>query len=151
MKENLELLFSKKVVLVEGVSEKYALPKLLHLSQLNIGNFSVSIIAVWGKTKIKIYQTICKCFGVDYFTVFDTDKKNNDEPDNENSLIENNALPNKTFKYSSNFEALLGISGQNKFQNLVGKIDNLSNLEGINEEIKTSVKKLKEFINEEVN
>lgn len=146
LRENLELFFAKKCILVEGPSEKYGLPKLLKLSGCDVENFSVSIIPAWGKTKIKNYQMICKVFGIDYFTVFDNDKATDDEPTNENTAIENNSQNEKKTKFSTNFEAKLGVTGDNKFQNLVKKIDELTDTNSLDQEVKNCVSSLKTFI-----
>jgi len=149
LRENLELFFAKKCVLVEGPSEKYGLPRLLELSGCNIENFSVSIIPAWGKTKIKNYQMICKVFGIDYFTIYDNDKVEDDEPTNENTAIENNAENGKKTKFSTSFEAKLGVTGDNKFQKLVKKIDEITDTNSLDQEIKTCVSNLKTFIESE--
>ncbi|HNU96580.1 MAG TPA: AAA family ATPase, partial [Candidatus Magasanikbacteria bacterium] len=143
LRENLELFFAKRCVLVEGPSEKYGLPKLLKLSDCDVENFSVSIIPAWGKTKIKNYQMICKVFGIDYFTIYDNDKAEDDEPTNENTAIENNTGNGKKTKFSTSFEAKLGVTGDNKFQKLVKKIDELSDTNSLDQEIKTCVSNLK--------
>jgi len=139
--ENLELFFTKKCILVEGPTEKYGLPKLLTLSGCDIKNFSVSIIPAWGKTKIKIYQMICKVFGVDYFTIYD-----NDSDENENNSIETNAQPDKIMRFSTSFEAKLEVTGDNEFQNLVRKIDGLTNIDSQDQDIKNCISSLKNFI-----
>ncbi|MBU4481476.1 AAA family ATPase, partial [Patescibacteria group bacterium] len=146
LRENLELFFAKKCILVEGPSEKYGLPKLLKLSGCDVENFSVSIIPAWGKTKIKNYQMICKVFGIDYFTVFDNDKATVDEPTNENTAIENNVQDGKKTKFSTSFEAKLGITGDNKFQRLVKKFDELTDINSLDQEVKNCVNNLKAFI-----
>ncbi|MFA5136339.1 MAG: AAA family ATPase [Patescibacteria group bacterium] len=149
LKENLELLFTKKCLLVEGPSEKYALPKLLKLSECNIEDYSISIVPCWGKTKIKNYQMICKVFGVDYFTLFDSDKVDDDELDNENTAIESNAIEGKLLKFSSSFENKLGVNGDSKFQKLVRKIDELEDVTTLDTEIQTAVNSIKSFIKDE--
>ena len=146
LRENLELFFTKKCVLVEGPSEKYALPKLLELSGCDIEEFSLSIITAWGKTKIKNYQMICKVFGVDYFTLFDQDKAEDDEPETENSAIESNAQTGKIAKFSTSFEAKLGITGEGKFQKLVKIIDEMTDTTSLDQEIKDTLSSLKTFI-----
>ena len=146
LRENLELFFTKKCILVEGPSEKYGLPKLLKLSGCDVENFSVSIIPAWGKTKIKNYQMICKVFGIDYYTIYDNDKAEDGEPTNENTAIENNAGNGKKTKFSTSFEAKLGVTGDNKFQKLVKKIDELTDTNSLDQEIKDCVSNLKTFI-----
>ncbi len=146
LRENLELFFTKKCILVEGPAEKYGLPILLNLSDCDIENYSVSIIPVWGKTKIKIYQMICRVFSIDYFTIFDVDKVSNDEPANENGDIEFNSQAGKVVKFSTSFEEKLGVTGDNKFQKLVKKIDELTDINSVHQEIKDCVNSLKTFI-----
>ncbi|MFA6307138.1 MAG: AAA family ATPase [Patescibacteria group bacterium] len=146
LRENLELFFAKKCILVEGPSEKYGLPKLLKLSGCDVDNFSVSIIPAWGKTKIKNYQMICKVFGIDYFTIFDNDKATEDEPTNENTAIENNVQNEQKIKFSTSFELKLGVIGDNKFQKIVKKIDELTDINLLDQEIKGCTNNLKTFI-----
>lgn len=146
LRENMELFFSKKVLLVEGASEKYALPKLLNLNGLDISKYSIAIIPVWGKSKLKIYQTICMCFGVNYFTMFDSDKLDEEEIANENQAIVNNSYNKQLIQYSTNFEKLLGVGSTGKFQQVVNTVDNLENLDKLNDEIKTSLSILQGFI-----
>lgn len=145
LKENLGLFFARKCILVEGPSEKYALPKLLNLINCDLSLYSVSIIPVWGKTKIKIYQTICRVFNIDYFTVFDQDKTEGKQED-ENAAIENNIKGENIVKFSTSFEKLFGISKDDEFQKLVKKIDDTTNIDLINPEIKTAVEDIKKFI-----
>lgn len=141
LRENLELFFTKKCVLVEGPSEKYGLPKLLKLSGCDVENFSVSIIPTWGKTKIKNYQIICKVFGINYYTIYDHDKEGD-----ENTAIENNAQNEKITKFSTSFESKLEITEQDKFQKLVKKIDEVTDINSLDQEVKNCVSSLKTFI-----
>lgn len=146
LRENLELFFARRCILVEGPAEKYGLPKLLKLGGCDIEDYSVSVIPTWGKTKIKIYQMVCKAFGIDYFTIFDNDKASDDESENENTMIVNNAQANKLIKFSTSFEGLLGVSGRDKFQKLVKTIDDLADIALINQEISQAIDTIKIFI-----
>ena len=147
LKENLELFFTKKCILVEGPVEKYAFPKLLKLFGCDVENFSVSIISAWGKTKIKNYQMICKVFSIDYYTVFDNDKATDDEPATENMAIEANVQDGKKTKFSTNFEVMLGVTSDNKFQKMAAKIDELTDTNSLDQEVKDCVNSLKTYIN----
>lgn len=152
LRENLELFFTKKIILVEGPGDKYALPKLLTLKECNLNNYSASIISAWGKNKLKVYQMICRAFNVDYFTVFDKDDASPDNSENnekENECLISGAQNEKCFMFSSSFEKLLDISNENgdtKFQKLVKKIDNLTSIIGLNQEIIDVTAKIKDFI-----
>ncbi len=146
LRENLELLFSQKCILVEGPAEKYALTKLLNMNGCNIAGYSVSIIPVWGKGKVKQYQLICKCFGIDFYTVFDHDRE-----ESENTAIEANAETGKKTQFSTSFEKKLGINqNDDKFQKLITLVDGLSNINGLDKEIKNCLTSLKIFIESKI-
>ena len=89
---------------------------------------------------------ICKVFGVDYYTIYDNDKAEDDEPTNENTAIKNNAENGKITEFSTSFEAKLGVAGDNKFQKLVKKIDELNDMNSLDKEIKICLDNLKAFI-----
>lgn len=146
LKENLEMFFTQKTILVEGPAEKYSIPKLLKLIGLDISKHSVAIISVWGKGKLKQYQLLCKAFGIKYFTLFDKDKKKGDIYDNdvENQAILNNIFSEEAFyQFESSFEEALGVSD---FQKVVAKIDSMENREEIPDEIINAMEKIKNFI-----
>lgn len=144
LRDNLELFFAKKCLLVEGPSEKYGLPKLLELAGCSIENYSVSIIPTWGKKKIKIYQMICKCFGVNYFTLYD-----HDEEEDENGIIEANAQSGKVVKFLTSFEGKLGVTGDDKFKKLVKAVGVITNIASVDTGIQTAVNGIKNFIESE--
>jgi hypothetical protein len=142
LRENLELFFAKKCILVEGPSEKYALPILLALHGCEFDKYSVSIIPAWGKTKVKNYQMICKCFGIDYYTIFD-----HDIDENENTAIETNAETGRLTQFSTSFEKKLGINqNDDKFQKLVSLVDGLSDINSLDQEVKDCLTNLTSFI-----
>lgn len=147
LEENLELFFTRKCILVEGPAEKYALPKLLSLKGFDISNYSASVISVWGKGKMKQYQMICQCFGINYFTLFDADAKPDETFDNNiaNQAIIDNAVNGNLAMFSSSFEDLLGVSN---FNAVVTRIDNLTNLTSINAEIIEKLDLIESFLSE---
>lgn len=146
LRENLELFFADKCILVEGPEEKYALPKLLKLLGCEIEDYPVSVIPVWGKTKILTYQMICRCYGVDYFTMFDEDKNEDDEPDSANINIETNSQSGKMAKLSSSLSAKLGVAGDHKFNRLVKAVDGLTDANLFDQETKDCIERVKDFI-----
>lgn len=152
LRENLELFFTKKIILVEGPGDKYALPKLLALNKCDINNYSVSIIPAWGKTKLKVYQMICKVFGINYFTMFDRDDAGSSNPEQneeENKCLTAGAKGDEFCMFSSSLEKLLDISsetGDTKFQKLVKKIDDTTSADSLNQEIIDAISKIKNFI-----
>ena len=82
-------------------------------------------------------------------TIYDNDKVEDNEPTNENTAIKNNAENGKKTKFSTSFEAKLGVSGDNKFQKLVKKIDEITDINSLDQEIKTCLSNLKNFIENE--
>ena len=148
LRENLELFFTKKCILVEGPSEKYALPKLLKLMGCDISCYSISIIPVWGKGKLKLYQLLCKCFGADYFTVYDEDRKDGETFDNneENNAIETNSLNGQHYKFPQSFEISLGVSN---FQGVAIKVDSINSASGLDANLTALLNKLKTYIESE--
>ena len=89
---------------------------------------------------------VCKCFGIDYYTIFDQDKNEETEPDDENLAIENNAQIGKISKIPTSFEDKLGINGNNKFQKLVKKIDDTVDQNGLDPEINKLILAIKTYI-----
>lgn len=76
-----EMLFARRVVLVEGETEKALLPYLA--SRLSVFDPAVSIIDCAGKNNLPLYVDICKAFGLDYCVVHDEDPVPPDCPDTE--------------------------------------------------------------------
>lgn len=120
-REDNQIFFAKKCLLVEGPAEKYGLPVLSQKSGKNIGD--ITIISCNGKSKIPYYQMLCKAFGVPFFTLFDLDGKN--ATDDENKRPFNWANASARFTFTSSFEKLFGIDkdADNKASKLFLKID----------------------------
>lgn len=118
-----EILFARKCLLVEGPAEKYGLTTLAdkHGKTFN----GLTIISCNGKTKIPCYQLICKAFDIPYYTVFDLDNNKDTEGDNKQPKDCSNTTALTTFKES--FEALLGIKQDesHKGSSTLLKIDSL--------------------------
>ncbi|MDO9231647.1 MAG: AAA family ATPase [bacterium] len=153
LRGNLEIFFTEKIIIVEGPGDKYALPKLLNLIGCNVDKYSVSIIPVWGKSKLKVYQMICKAFDLNYFTIFDgdagashTDSNNNEK---ENNALKLGSQDEKYVMFSTSLEKLLGVSGlsgDTKFQRLIKIIDELKSIDGLNSEVVDAITKIKAYM-----
>ena len=79
-REDNEILFSEKCLLVEGPKVKYGLLDLAKKLSYDFEKLTVKYCA--GKGSIHYYQTICLTYGIDYFVVYDQDNQDKD------SLIE---------------------------------------------------------------
>lgn len=71
--ERNELFFAKHVILVEGDTEKLALPEYARRLNVNLDRLDVSIVEVGGKRSLKIFAEIIQSFGIPVTLVFDTD------------------------------------------------------------------------------
>jgi len=66
-----ELFFAKKVILVEGPTEKVVLPKLA--KKLGISHYEYTIIDCAGKSNMPLYITLLNAFQIPYVAVYDKD------------------------------------------------------------------------------
>jgi putative ATP-dependent endonuclease of OLD family len=66
-----ELFFGRKVIFVEGATEKTIIPFLAN--KLNIFDYQVSIIDCGSKHNLMLYIQIAQCFNLEYLVVHDED------------------------------------------------------------------------------
>jgi predicted ATPase len=123
-REDNQIFFAKKCLLVEGPAEKYGLPILAQ--KLGKDLDQLTIISCNGKTKIPYYQLLCQAFGIPFYTLFDLDGKKNDEGDNKRS--HECADPKALSMFSTSFEKLFGIgsSADHKTSDVLLKIDGIA-------------------------
>lgn len=133
-REDNQLFFAKKVILVEGPAEKYGLPVISKIMGLDLDD--ATILSCNGKAKVPYYQLLCKSFGIPYYTLIDLDGKA--EADAENKAIIDSAATGAISKLSTSFEALLGIgaTAEHKASKTLTRIDELDTA-AIPEEIAT--------------
>jgi predicted ATP-dependent endonuclease of OLD family len=74
-RENNELFFAKKIILVEWPIEKVCLPILFEKYNKQKYLKEFTIISVNWKWSMQHFQIICKTFWIDYFSLFDADKE----------------------------------------------------------------------------
>lgn len=136
-RENNELFFARKVLLVEGPAEKYGIPRLAKL--LDKGLDDLTIISCNSITKIPYYQLLCRAFGIPYFTLFDLDGKTIDQGENKRATEWSDNGNVKTF--TSSFETLLGIGGNasHKGSSTLIKIDSIQDATTIDPQISTAI------------
>ena len=84
--ERNELFFAKHVILVEGDTEKLAIPEYARRLAVNLDRLDVSIVEVGGKRSLKMFAEIIRSFGIPVTLVFDTDSSDfqKGEKDKEN-------------------------------------------------------------------
>jgi AAA15 family ATPase/GTPase len=138
-REDNQIFFSDKCLLVEGPAEKYGIPIIANLLSKDLGN--VTIISCNGKAKIAYYQLLCKAFEINFFTLFDLDNKQITEDDNAKPSAR--AEKDACVAFKTSFEELFGIGhdAKHKTNQLLMKIDALKK-EDIPDEIKKAIVKI---------
>jgi predicted ATP-dependent endonuclease of OLD family len=108
LRENNELLFAEKVVLVEGAADKHCLRVLPEVTGHDIEN--LTSIVCGGKGNIPDYQILCRVFGVPFFTVYDEDT-NDGEDANQNDRIRGLGEDGNVHGFSPSMEHCFSITG----------------------------------------
>lgn len=138
-KEDNQLFFANKCVLVEGPAEKYGIPILVKLLGLELKN--ITILSCNGKSKIPYYQLLCKSFNIPYYTLYDKDGL--DDEDTTNKRILSWALADCYKGLATSFENLFGLDSdtEHKASELLVMLDGLTQTD-IPSEIKEVVQNI---------
>jgi len=133
-REDNQIFFSRKCLLVEGPAEVYGIPVLAQ--KLGSVLEDVTIISANGKSKLPYYQLLCRSFGIPYFTLFDLDGSQPGEGDNKRpkEWADSGAI----LMFTTSFEELFGVGDRNKTSNLLTLIDGTAP-ENIPSEIKAAI------------
>lgn len=142
-REDNQILFARKALLVEGPAEKYAIPILARLANLELSD--LTIISCNGKNKINDYQLLCKAYGIPYFTLFDLDSK--PDTDAENQRIAEWKMGDFVHAFETSFERLFGIGEQaeHKASRLLNTVDQLTDAKEIPDAIAEAIRKISTF------
>lgn len=129
--ERSELFFSRAAVLVEGMSEKQALPYVFHSFEHDVDREAISIIDCGGKTNLPLFVEICRRAHIPYVMVFDSDVRGHDQPSPDllelNRKLRQAAGPDRCVEFNPDFEGVLRISSRRKKpERAVGMIRSLS-------------------------
>ncbi len=148
-RENNELFFAKKIILVEGPIEKICLPIIFKKYNLEDYLKEFTILSVNWKGSMQHFQIICKTFWIDYFSLFDADK----EPIKKwmNHFLIERSYKNHLYFFKTSFEKVLTIK---KWRNKAFKtIELISELErqDFPKEYDEMMEKLKFFLDEKEN
>lgn len=107
--ERSELFFARKVLVVEGDTEKMSIPVFAERMKIDLDKKGCSIIEVGGKRNLIDYIEICLSFNIPVGVVYDTDssdfnnKKEEEEKYNEN-LESYSKKGVKVYKFEKNYE-----------------------------------------------
>ncbi len=129
-----ELFFARKVLLVEGPTEKYSLPYAFNLFNVDINERGISIVDSGGKENIPFFIKIISAFGIPFVVLHDEDRNANNYntyhngPNGLNKKIEQSLPSNDlVFKMDPDFEGIFQLSqksileARNKLKSLTSK------------------------------
>ena len=138
-----ELFFARKVMFVEGNTEKVALALAFVAMGVDINRLGISVVECGGKTKLPLFVRVAEALDIQYVVVADDDireikaewtesRKNQEESENAkhrrwNKDIENASSKGKLFWLSPNFEAVLGLpqNDREKIDQAVAKFEQM--------------------------
>jgi predicted ATP-dependent endonuclease of OLD family len=142
-----EIFFAKKVLLVEGPTEKYSLPYVFKLMHIDINEKGISIIDSGSKENLLFIIKILKTFKIPFVVLHDEDSNANNYEEYHKKLnadIENTVgTKDLTYRMGPDFEGLFNIKNQ-KRKVLAAKklLVSFKNEEQIPQIIKIAIEKL---------
>lgn len=116
--ERAELFLARAVILVEGLTEKLALPFVFEALGENADHAGVSIVECGGKSNIILFARVCKAAGVPFIAVYDRDARPGQRPSASNrqlaSAIKRLAGKHRSFELAPDFEAVSRVEKRGK-------------------------------------
>jgi predicted ATPase len=110
-----ELFLARAVVLVEGLTEKLALPFVFAAFGYEVDREAISIVECGGKPNILFFARICKATGIPFVVVHDSDRRTSGKlvaaEGALNALIADTAGEERVVVLDPDFEAVAGITG----------------------------------------
>jgi hypothetical protein len=114
--ERAELFFSRAAILVEGMTEKLALPLFFRALDRDADREQISIVECGGKSNLPLFVEICRRARIPYVVVHDSDLRPDRPPvDSElrlNALIRRKAGARRTVVLQPDFEGVAGFRGR---------------------------------------
>lgn len=113
-----EIFFAKRVLLVEGPTEKYSLPYAFRLIGVDINEKGISIIDAGSKENLKFFIKIFQEFKIPFVVIYDEDKNANNYTSyhqNLNKEIESVVEDKSTvYRVDPDFEGVLNIKDRKR-------------------------------------
>jgi predicted ATP-dependent endonuclease of OLD family len=110
--ERAELFLSRAAILVEGMTEKIALPFVFHALGHDADREQISIVECGGKANLPLFIEICRRARIPYVVVHDSDMRPDRDPaEGElalNALIRRTAGARRTIVLEPDFEGVAG-------------------------------------------
>ena len=114
--ERSELFFSRAAILVEGMTEKLALPFVFHALGHDADREQISIVECGGKSNLPLFVEICRRARVPYVVIHDSDmRRGRPLVESElrlNALIRRRAGARRTVVLEPDFEGVAGFRGR---------------------------------------
>jgi predicted ATP-dependent endonuclease of OLD family len=126
-----ELFFAKKVLLVEGPSEKYSLPIAFRLSGIDVNERGISIVDVESKEAFPFFIEILGAFQIPFVVLRDEDRNANNYNSYHCALNKKidgmcSDLGMVAFSSDPDFEGVLGTTGKDKIRQARDKMMSFS-------------------------
>lgn len=116
--ERAELFFSRAAILVEGMTEKMALPFVFDALGYDADREQISVVECGGKSNLPLFVEICKRARIPYVVVHDSDvRPGRQPPESEvrlNALIRRRAGARRTIVLEPDFEGVAGFRGKSR-------------------------------------
>lgn len=113
-----EVFFAKKVLLVEGPTEKYSLPYLFALININLDESGISIIDACSKENLLFFSKILRAFRIPFVLLHDEDKTATNyltyHKDLNNKIRNSVGDPNLVFRMDPDFEGLFNLKNEKR-------------------------------------
>jgi len=142
-----EMFFAKKVLLVEGPTEKYSLPHVFKLRGIDVNEKGISIVDTGSKENLLFFIKILKAFKIPFVVLHDEDRNANNYNDYHRNL--NNEIINVAgekdivFNVDPDYEGIFDIKNQKrKVLAARKKLSSMKNLEEVPNIIKKAIEKL---------
>jgi hypothetical protein len=111
--ERSELFLSRAAILVEGRTERLALPFVFRSLGHDVDRLGISIVECGGKSNIPLFAEICRAVGIPAIAVHDRDAPAGQRPSSAeralNALIRRTAGPERTVVLEPDFEGASGL------------------------------------------
>jgi len=109
--ERSEMLFARKVLFVEGETERVAMPFVFKATDVDPNREGISIVDCGSKTAIPFFAQIARAFGLSYVVIADEDPKGPAAP---TEAIKKVCDPANLFLLNPDFEGVCGYQAKNK-------------------------------------
>ena len=145
-----ELFFARKVLLVEGPTERFCLPYIFRLKSIDINEAGISITDTGSKEQLEFFIRILKGFSIPFVVLHDEDRNANNYATYHNGVNGLNAKietavgdPSLIFRMDPDFEGIFGLSVKD-MQGAIKKLKNLDKKE-IPEVVRAAIERLSDL------